>query len=357
MNQPHQHDTLARWCSSLRLEELEVGRVHRLMIQLAQDAMGLPLGVPTIVVRGRRPGPVIGITAALHGNELNGIRVIHGLVEKLAPEGLKGTVVAVVVSNSPGYLLKQREFNDGVDLNHIMPGMEHGTESQVWARNLFEGVVSNFDYLIDLHTASFGRVNSLYVRADMMSPLTSRMAYLQRPQIILHNPASDLTLRGAACERGIPAITVEIGDPHRHQPELIRKALVGLRAVLADIGVVARKPRLSAGPEPQICASSKWLYTDQGGILEVFPEVTSVVEEGQELARLTNIFGDVVASYKAPCRGVVIGKSIEPTAQTGARILHLGLLDDERLYQSRHDIKLFKGRAIGAKQGGEDDVV
>jgi hypothetical protein len=113
---------------------------------------------------------------------------------------LRRTLVGVAVVNVPGYLLQQRRFVDGTDLNHIMPGESAGNAPQVYAHRLLERVVRRFDYLIDLHTASFGRINSLYVRADMTHAVAARMAYLQRPQIIVHNPASDRTL-----------FTVEIG--------------------------------------------------------------------------------------------------------------------------------------------------
>src|SRR5690606_27127160 len=174
-----------------------------------------------------------------------------------------------------------------------------------------------FDYLVDLHTASFGRVNSLYVRAEMTHPATAEMAYLQRPQIILHNPPSDGTLRGAADEFGIPAITVEIGNPHQFQPNFIKRALVGLRAALGEVGMVSRRNLAMGGPLPILCEKSRWLYTDHGGLLEVFPEVTQRVTRGEVVARLRNAFGDVLREYRAPYDGVVIGKSNNPTGVSG----------------------------------------
>jgi predicted deacylase len=153
------------------------------------------------------------------------------------------------------------------------------------------------------------------------------MAYLQRPEIILNDPPNDRTLRGAAEELGIPAITVEIRDPHRLQRETARRALAGVRAMLAHVGMLPRR-KVSASPAPRICSSSRWLYTDRGGLLEVLPELTAIVEEGEVIARLTSVFGELVHEYRAPHRGIVIGKAVEPVAESGARILHLGTLSE-----------------------------
>ena len=110
------------------------------------------------------------------------------------------------------------------------------------------------------------------------------MAYLQRPQIILHDPPSDRTLRGAAMELKIPAITVEIRDPQRFQNESIKRSLIGLRSVLSEVGMLSKRT-VAPGPPPVLCEDSNWLYTDHGGLLEVFPDVTDPVTEGEPIAR------------------------------------------------------------------------
>ncbi len=314
------------YVEGLDLEAMPPGHAARFMVELVQDPLGRALRVPVMVLKGKKSGPVVGIVGALHGNELNGIRVIHQLFARTDVSKLRGTLVAINVANVPGYLMHQREFMEGTDLNHIMPGKEGGNEAQVYAYRLFHRIVKQFDYLLDLHTASFGRINSLYIRADMTHPITARMAYLQRPQIILHNPPNDQTLRGSAMEQEIPAITIEIGNPHLFQANFIQRSLIGIRATLSELGMLPKKGKLVAGPEPIICRKSQWLYTTTGGILEVFPGVVEMVEEGQLVAQVRNIFGDIVEEYHAPFAGIVIGKSTDPAAQTGARILHLGQL-------------------------------
>jgi predicted deacylase len=305
------------------VDEFPRGEVSRLYVDLVANGLAQDILLPLLVARGKRDGPVFGLTAAVHGNELNGIRVIHDLMHKIDPRQLNGTVVAVVVINVPGLHRHQREFVDGGDLNHIFPGREGGNVAEAYAHRIIDRIVNRFDYLVDLHTASFGRVNSVYVRADMTHATTAAMAYLQRPQIIVHNPPSDYTLRGAAMDLGIPSVTLEIGDPQTFQPNYVRSSRIGIRAVLAAAGMLPRRS-VAEGPEPVLCDRSYWMYTDRGGLLEVLPRPTNRVSQGERVAVLRNAFGDVIREYHAPEDGIVIGKSVNPVGQTGARILHLG---------------------------------
>ena len=309
---------------TLVLEDAPAGETTRFWLRIATDGMGVPIRIPVTVARGSQPGPVVGITAAVHGNELNGIPVIQRLFQELKPRDMRGTVVGIPVVNQPALLRKQRRFIDGVDLNHIMPGRADGNVSQVYAARLIDRAVRHFNYLIDLHTASNGRVNSYYIRADMAQPAVRKMALLQNPQIIVHNPPSDGTLRGAADQLGIPAITLEVGDPNRFQRGMIRDGLTGIHNVLGDLQIT-NDPIEEPDEAVVHCVKSYWIYTDTGGLLTVFPKVTERVKAGQHIAVLRNIWGDTLREYTAPEDGIVIGKSVSPVNQTGGRVLHLGI--------------------------------
>ena len=304
-------------------ESLAPGELTNLQIQIAHDSLGRPIRLPVIAVRGAKPGPVIGITAALHGNELNGIPVVQRLLRDLDPARLSGTVVGVVVMNPPGYIANERTFESTWDLNHAFPGRADGNSAELYVHRLIERVVRPFDRLIDLHTASFGRVNSLYIRADMTAEATARMAYLMRPEIIVHNPPNDRTLRGHAENLGIPAITVEVGNPQRYQRGYITRSVRGVRAILAADGALRARPRAPL-PDPILCASSEWLYTKEGGLLEVFPAVCERIAAGEPLAEVRDPWGDLSASHAAPYDAVIVGRSVNPAAPSGARIAHLG---------------------------------
>ena len=306
------------------IDEFPPGSRTKLRLSMVGNGLGGLISIPVVVLRGTEPGPVVGLTAALHGNELNGMRVIQKIINQVKPEHLRGTVICVPVVNVPGYLNNTRQFNDGVDLNRTMPGSASGTNSQVYCHRFMTRVVSHLNYLIDLHTASFGRVNTFYVRADLDDPETKWMALCQWPQIILHNTGVDGTLRGAAMDTGVKSITVEIGNPNAFQSELIHDGTIGILNVLSRLKMISEGEQ-EQNQEPVICNRSYWMYTEVGGVLTVYPELAARVRKGELVARVHDIFGERIAEYRAPEDGIVIGRSTHPVNQTGSRIVHLGI--------------------------------
>ncbi len=311
--------------NDLIINDIPKGKISRYWLELVQNGMGVPVHIPIIIARGKKEGKTVGVTAVVHGNELNGIPVIQRLFQEIDIEKLQGNIIGVPVLNIPSFLRKKRRFIDGTDLNHIMPGKPNGTVSQVYAWRIIEKIIKKFDYLLDLHTASNGRINSYYIRADMSDEVVRKMALLQNAQIIVHNPPNDGTLRGAADELDIPAITLEVGDPNLFQKGMIRDGLTGIHNVL---GFLKMTPAEVEQPEEEsiICKKSYWLYSSTGGFLTVYPRVTQFVKKDEVIAIQRNVFGDVIHEYKAPEDGIVIGKSVNPISPTGGRILHLGIM-------------------------------
>lgn len=153
-------------CKAINLDNLEYG-YQQGYIKLSDTPISYQR-VPVMAIKSKKKGPTVGITAALHGNEVNGVAAIHKLFNMLKTKDvLKGTIIGVPVVNMEGYQRMQRGYADGVDLNRVMPGDPQGDISHQYANAILNKVIDKFDYFIDLHTASFGRVNSLYVRVDM----------------------------------------------------------------------------------------------------------------------------------------------------------------------------------------------
>jgi predicted deacylase len=306
------------------LEDTPPGTIRHYWLRLASDSMGNPILVPLMVARGLESGPVLGLTAAIHGDELNGVSVIQRLFADLEVATLRGTVVAIPVVNIPAFTRQQRFHSDGSDLNHLMPGKKDGNAGQIYAYRLVNRFLKFTDYLLDLHTASRGRINSYYVRADMSMEVTRKLALLQHPQLIVHNPPNDGTFRGTADALDIPAITLEVGNPGVYQKNLIRSGLVGVHNVLSYLKMTDDET-LEPKASTIICKKSYWIYTQTGGLLQVHVALLERLEKGQLIASLRNVFGEITKEYHAPEKGVVIGKSISPVNQSGGRILHLGI--------------------------------
>lgn len=318
----------AKVISSFCLEDTPPSTIRFYWMDIISDGMNNSIRVPLMVARGQKDSPVLGLTAAVHGNELNGISVIQRLFSEIDVKALNGTIVGVPIVNIPSFIRKKRRFNDGVDLNHIMPGLKDGNVSQVYAYRFFDRIVKHVDFLLDLHTASSGRVNSYYVRADMNHSATKKMALLQNAQIIVHNPPSDGTLRGAADEINIPAITLEVGNPNTFQKKMIKSGIIGVHNILSYLEMTDDKLEITENTTI-FCDYSYWIYTDIGGLLTVYSELTQSVKKGDLIASVRNVFGTLIKEYFAPEAGVIIGKSVSPVNQTGGRIVHLGIIQKQ----------------------------
>lgn len=346
----------AIYLDRLEVDSLPPNSTTHCFVRLVEDGVGTPIAVPVVVVKGKKPGPTLGVTAALHGNELNGISIIHELLRKVSLRTLQGTLVCVIAANVPGLLNQRRTFSDGIDLNHIMPGDPKGKLSYVYAHRLLDRVTRDFDFLIDLHTASGGRVNSLYIRADLKQAMTGQMAYLCQPQIMVHNPASDYTLRGVFAEQKKPAITVEVCDPQRFQRDPIRRTLQGIRRILSHVGMTPKKADWNKMKPPILCRRSYWILADRGGMIQVAPRVARYVEKDELIATQVHIFGDKVREYTAPESGIVIGHAVNPLGQTGERILHLGVLMSEEEKKQFEETTGCSLQGVAQQKPGEQEV-
>lgn len=308
------------------IENHPAGKRTDFLRALYQDATGGPLKVPFIVARGARNGPVLGITAAVHGNELNGIRIIQHVLNHLSLDEVSGALLCAPVVNVPAFTNGIRRFPDGQDLNHVFPGKVDGKPAHQYARAFAETFLPSIDFLVDLHTASEGRTNTLYARADLKLGETRRMALAFNPEIILHAQGSDGTLRSAARRRGIPGITVEAGNPSVLQGRMVYEGESGIINVMKSLGML--EGEVQSVREPVICRSSRWLRTVGGGILETHFKLRDTLSKRQLLAETHDPFGTVLNRYYAPYDGIVIGMAANPVAIPGTRFCHLGSFGD-----------------------------
>jgi predicted deacylase len=160
----------------------------------------------------------------------------------------------------------------------------------------------------------------------MSQPEVRKMALLQNADIIVNNPPSDGTLRGAAEEAGIHAITLEVGNPNIFQRKMIRSGVEGIHNVLCHLNMID-DDIIPNEKETILCKSSYWIYTDEGGLLTVKADLLDNLEKGLQIATLRNIFGSEIKTFLSPENGIVIGKSISPVNQAGGRILHIGTME------------------------------
>lgn len=321
---------------TLNIEKIPEGKSLG-YVRMFRRGSGDLVMVPVIAFKSGRSGPTLGIVSSLHGNELNGIEVIHKLSETIEISKLNGTVIMVPVANVPGFEAERRTFIDGTDLNRVMPGKKQGTPGEMYAYRLFHRLIVHFDYLIDLHTASFGRINSNYVRADLKNEVSFMLAMNANAQIIVHTLQPHNSLRGAAMAIGIPAITLELGNPQTFQEQMIERGYLGLKRIMGVLDMYP--PSEEPMEDPVTCKRSFWVRTEYGGILTVYVKLLERVKKGQEIASIHTLHGEHIHTFKSPEDGIIVGRTVNPVATTGGRIVHLGIVGmPEHSHQEPMDI-------------------
>lgn len=325
------------WIEELEIEKIEPQTKKAYWLKMIENGISQPIHVPVIVVKGKNEHPILCLTAAIHGNELNGIKVIQEVVDEIDLDTFDGTLIAIPGLNAISIPLHQRKYIDQEDLNRIFPGKEKGNRSQQYVWEINKKILSKIDYLVDLHTASFGRVNTLYVRAALEDEKMAKMAELQDANIILNSAglpstanqtSSTRTMRAEAMLKGIPTITIEYGNPQVFQPKMIARGKRGIENLMSWLNMNGKE--IESVPSPIICKKSYWIYAEEGGYLDIKVDLNQKLAKGDLIAVMRNPFGDIINRYYCPEDGIVIGKSSNPINMDGGRIIHLGILDEHR---------------------------
>jgi hypothetical protein len=280
-----------------------------------------PVAVPVRVVRGWEDGPRLFITAAVHGDEINGTEIIRELVYDVNLSTLRGTLVCVPVVNLFGFLNHSRYLPDRRDLNRSFPGNPDGSQASRLAYRVFAEIIRRCQYGIDLHTASANKINVPHVRADLRSRRARKLAMAFGTEVVLNDSASRRSLRGAAQAKGIPVVTFEGGEPLRFERHVVERGLEGILNVMSALGMIDR-PRST--PRFQIVVrKSAWVRADRGGILDLRARPGDLVRAGEEIGVNTNPFGRERHALVAPFTGLVVGATTLPSVSPGDAVIHV----------------------------------
>jgi predicted deacylase len=292
--------------------------------------MGDPVRIPVTVVNGAEPGPTGVLTAAAHGDELNGVEVVRTVAHEWSHADLHGTLVCLPVLNVPGFLAQQRYLPIyDRDLNRSFPGSETGTSARRMASRIFANFISQGDFALDFHTSTRGRTNMLHVRADTESEGVERVAKSFGSNVVIDGAGPEGSLRREASERGTATVTIEMGEAHRFQRDLIDRALLGVESVLAEFGMRRTDAVRWPGWRTVIDggAEKTWLRADAGGLVDMHYDGGDLLREEESVCTITDPFKTESESVIAPFTGLVVGVLENPLVYPGNPVCHLVELD------------------------------
>lgn len=308
--------------------EVHPGERREVRLKVSEYYNAAPVHVPIMVIRGNSDGPKLFLTAAIHGDEINGTQIIRRLIFGRDWSDLRGILVCAPVVNVFGFFSHSRYLPDRRDLNRSFPGYATGSNSGRIAYRLFQEIVRKCDYGIDFHTAAVRRTNFPHIRVDWKNVAARKMARAFGCEVILDRSGEPTTLRAAACAAGVPTIVFEAGETFKFQRSVVAKGVAGTLNVMAHLKMIDHEPAPPAF-EPLVVRDTSWVRAERGGILIMKVRPGAVVREGQVLATNTSPFGRERNVIRSPFPGFVIGATTWPSLNPGDPIAHLAKLDGD----------------------------
>ncbi len=301
---------------------IEPGQRTSVNLPVADLYTGTSLGMPVRVICGQKAGPVLFVSAAVHGDELNGVEIIRRLLKRKILNSIRGTLIAVPVVNVHGFLNQSRYLPDRRDLNRSFPGSAKGSIASRLASTFLTEIVAKSDYGLDLHTGAINRSNLPQIRANLDDEKTLALAKAFGAPVIINANLRDGSLRAHAAEIGIPMLIYEAGEALRFDELCIRGGLRGITNVMRAIGMLP-PAKSSMKLNPVEARSTSWVRAPSSGIVNWNVTLGASVSTGQRLATLSNPLGDQQDEALAQFDGIVIGRSNLPLAHEGDALANI----------------------------------
>lgn len=286
-----------------------------------------PVTLSVHVVHGRKPGPTMFVSAAIHGDEVIGVEIVRRLLRTAALGRISGTLLAVPIVNSFGFTSHSRYLPDRRDLNRSFPGTVQGSLAARLARLFMEEVVLRSAVGIDLHSAAIHRVNLPQIRISNRNPEMLELAEAFGAPLILTSNLREGSLRQAAASRGVKVLLYEAGEGLRFDENAVRTGVVGILRVMRQVGMIAGKGVAMPKTRSLHSASSHWQRAPAGGLLRTFKAIGSLVEVRDVLGIVSDPFGEKETEVIAESAGLIVGRASLPVVNEGDAIFHLADVD------------------------------
>ncbi|MGH1454025.1 MAG: succinylglutamate desuccinylase/aspartoacylase family protein [Paracoccaceae bacterium] len=284
-----------------------------------------PVRMPVHVIHGKRPGPVMFVSAAVHGDEVIGVEIVRRLLRSAPMSRVHGTLLAVPIVNNFGLLNLSRYLPDRRDLNRCFPGSPEGSMAARLAHIFLDQVVKRADFGIDLHSAAIHRTNLPQIRLTPGNDHLRQLGEAFGAPVIMTSRLRDGSLRAAAEEAGVDVLLYEAGEGLRFDEMAARTGLAGILRVMQAKGMIGARgvPRLKA--KPVFCARSGWLRAPAGGLFRAFKATGELVEQDDVLGVVSDPMGEQETAILAEDTGIIIGRSNMPVVNEGDALFHVAL--------------------------------
>ena len=234
------------------------GEIKSGYIIVPEGTDGPEIRIPITIVNGTMDGPVLALTAGIHGYEYPPILALQRLRSQLDPKNIKGAVIMVHVVNLPSFLKRTIYYNpyDWKNQNRVFPGKIDGTMTERIAFQVTNEVLKKSDVHLDLHCGDGNEdlLTYLYYTETGKPELdrkTMGLAINFGFKVLIHVTAGPEGLPATTCANaslsmGKPALTVECGRLGRTDEEDVTAILNGCFNTLKHLNMIDGQPELLA---------------------------------------------------------------------------------------------------------------
>jgi uncharacterized protein len=310
------------------------------------DTLAARFDMPVMVVNGSQDGPTFAVTAGLYPLEFCGVEAASRLYQQIDPGALKGRVLIVPVVNMPIFRFRTPMFAltqslspmDGKDITTVFPGRADGTVTEVLAGRLFEEVILEAQYHVDLrggeiteshmsHTIFLQDAGELNSTLREMGTVFGLPYCLPSRKDISHTRPG--TLVHEAVARGIPSIISESGVGYNTQPgeAEVDGHVTGVLNLLKHFGMLSGTPRVPAG-QRYLLPDRLRVLAAAAGIFKHVPDHGEMVRAGQRIGTITDLDGEVLSEITAPCDAVVHEMMPRRVVTVGDRVYSLAVVGE-----------------------------
>lgn len=342
--------------------EINPGDRLQLEIPVAKLYTHTELDISVKAIRGRRDGPTLFVSAAIHGDEINGVEIVRRLLEHRALRSLRGTLLAIPIVNVHGFLNNMRYLPDGRDLNRSFPGSPKSSLAGRIAYTFLNDVVAHCDYGIDMHTGARHRGNLPQIRADLQDERTRAMAEAFGAPVMLHAKTRDGSLREVASDENIPVLLYEAGEALRFDEVAIRAGVAGIINVMRQIGMLPASRSKKPKRKPMVTDQSYWVRATVSGVLRALVPLGAFVQKGDVLAIISDPIGDSSDDVEITAHeeGIVIGRTYLPLIYEGDALFHIAKYKadiEDALKHYNAFREAFEPESYPAAPNGEDPPI
>ncbi|MBC2776911.1 succinylglutamate desuccinylase/aspartoacylase family protein [Parasphingopyxis marina] len=309
-------------------ETIAAGTRGEIELPISRVSSDHLITLPVRIVHGKRPGPVLFVSAGIHGDEITGVEVIRRLLKRIRPGKLAGTLLCVPIVNVLGFVGNSRYLPDRRDLNRCFPGAKSGSLAGQLASTFRTEIIARADFGIDLHSAAIHRTNLPQLRISPDSPRAHALAAAFSPPAIIVSPLREKSLRATALETGVEMLLYEAGEALRFDDFSIRVGVNGIVRVMAAMDMLSLKPRKQAIAKPVESSKSLWIRAPRGGSWLIGVKAGRFVQPGAKLGIVANPVGLEEEAVTTPIGGIVIGHSRLGVVNQGDALVHIAELGE-----------------------------